>query len=922
MNILRENPDIPPPLPEHAYKAACDSIIGLGFSSDAIIKNYRFSDPNEQTITVNALAFADPIHRTPAEYAGFTLFNTNSDNVRDEEVLIRTLAQSAAPFHLIHRNERFSFWGSTVNNNKIQPIRIATDIAYGQLDSVLSDYKTDLQPQRLVAVKQGREQFISPIFREIQPLQLSLFVVDVTRKLLISYFSNAVAVLRSYKQEGSTPLSNEDITKIALQLLGAIILADTGVLDASVRAEDTSLSHLIRTAQKRFPRYFDIERFERYADVVEQVYRLLRRISYAGFVPDMLTEIYEAAYNRQSRKEWGRFDTPLYLTRRMWDYIPVEFLPPEQRVVADLTCGWGSFLIAGYERFSRLNDMQDSSLRELFHGNDSNSFTAQLAGLGLLLSTSDDSWDISSEDAFTWSWLKKEQPNIIVGNPPFGDSRKNSGSTEVSLTDNPERYEKANQFLEYAIDRLKPNGYLAMLMPQSFVAAEAAPRLRQKLLETCDIQELWELPIGVFRDARANTIALFVQKKRGSNHLPVRVRTIQPGKPLSNFQKSGNFTASALVADQSSWGESSRKSHGSKNAYIFDYRLILSTAKWDSIRSICKQLDEVATIMRGAIRGENPRRKRWSDYSSPKQVPWLTGAQRVMPRSFFIDYKHASTIVYPNELEEPRKDHDPERDKEKYLANTKVLLSALNNPSWGKRVNVAIERQNHYVSDHFWVIVPNSELQHITHEVLAAVLNWKVSNGWILEHLKSTYLPSRAIRSIPFPPALSEEDCINLTSAVNELERAALADQSIRAEAQDTIDRILKNAYQLDDDTYQRLSIVYNWGKDAKISLDSEPNNSATWVTSGVVDEVNANQEKLTLWLQSFTDLQTVPIVSWMPGWMLRPDVCFTVNIPRRWVQKGIVDSNVWGLFVPQLYSYLSGDELLKEVAQVLNEQR
>ena len=63
----------------------------------------------------------------------------------------------------------------------------------------------------------------------------------------------------------------------------------------------------------------------------------------------MLTQLMMAAHGEEQRKELGSFDTPLYLTRHIWDNIPVEYLPPEQRYVADMTCGWGSFLIAGHE---------------------------------------------------------------------------------------------------------------------------------------------------------------------------------------------------------------------------------------------------------------------------------------------------------------------------------------------------------------------------------------------------------------------------------------------------------------------------------------------------------------------------------------------------------------------------------------------
>lgn len=115
-----------------------------------------------------------------------------------------------------------------------------------------------------------------------------------------------------------------------------------------------------------------------------------------------------------------------------------------------MTCGWGSFLVAGYERLSSLKDMEGVVIRNQIYGNDSADFTAQLAGLGLLLSTSEDSWNIQSSDALQWPWLRNHQPSLIVGNPPFGGDRKKSPVNAPSLREKV-RYEKANTYLEYAI---------------------------------------------------------------------------------------------------------------------------------------------------------------------------------------------------------------------------------------------------------------------------------------------------------------------------------------------------------------------------------------------------------------------------------------------------------------------------------------
>jgi type I restriction-modification system DNA methylase subunit len=906
LNIF-QYPDLPyEPLPRAAYDAARTSILRRNFPEKAFLDEYSFSTRSrEHTIKVNTLVFAHSTHRNPAEYASFTIYN--AVNGQSDDVIVRTLAESAAPFHIIHRGNQFSFWASSVNRTyQVEPIPVQTGIAYDQLDSVLSKYADDLQPQRIINVKQGRDTFTLPIFRDnVQPLQLSLWAADVTRKLLVEHFAQAVEILRKYaRKRRDIGAYDKDLTSLAIQLLGALILADTGALGDEMRLNDVSMRQLIQTSHAKFERYFQLDLFENYYEAAKEAYLVLRQIRYAGFVPDMLSDLYTKAYSKEQRRKLGRFDTPLYLTRRILENIPVEYLPPDQRIIADMTGGWGSFLIAGYERLSALSDMK-RPLREQLRGNDIDPFTAQLEGLGLLLSTLEDSWYVDHEDALDWNWLKTHEPNIIVGNPPFETTQHSSSTEEKGW------HEKANKFLQHAIERLAPNGYLAMLMPCSFTTSLASPQLRKQLLETCDIFELWELPIEVFKEATAQTVVVFAKKSAKKDSPFVRIRTLQPNI-VDAFKSSVIFTASGLV-NQSRWIDQTEEA---KNKYKMEYRIVLSEQKWQEIRSHCTDLEKHAEFIKGASIGK-PENRKWKNEPSSREVGWLTGVKKIMPRPFFIDYGQAKTIKYPNDLERPRK------DKESILAGTKVLLPYDPHPSWGKRNKVAIERKNHYVSDSFWVVAPNarSQAMSITCEVLAAILNWDVSNAWIVEHLKSPTIPKRALETIPFPKDLSEHDCHMLTEAVRKLEEAAALNKNAPFEVTQTIDTILKRAYRLDDATFERLRKVIEWDEQPQTTFDPEPDrDSATWIISGIVDSINAEQGTITLWMEGFRELQTVQIVPAMPGWLLRPNAAFRTKIPHKFVRQGSINRDTidWGIFQPQPYAYMSEEELLEELGNLL----
>ncbi len=895
------------PLPPNARDAAYDSIGDLGFSRNAILDNYRFSLSNGVAIEINALAFAHPTYRSPAEYAGFTLFN--SANGYSNEQLVPFLAQSAAPFHLIHKHkdQKYSFYASSINYDSRTTIKtVQNDIEYDQLKSVLTDYKIDLNPKRIVDVKQGREQFVSEIFRDIKPLQLSLWALSVTGPRLSGHFSNAIAYLRA------SELLEEDITEIAVQLLGATILADTGALGEVARKDrHLSLSEVMLLANKHFENYFQLNTIEKYQQVAAPAYNTLRQISYANFTPDMLAELYLTAYaDRKQRKELGRYDTPTYLTRRIWNNIPVEYLPPEQRVTVDMTCGWGSFLITGQERISSLPDMKGISLRDTLYGNDKDYFTAKLAGLGLLLSTLEDSWKIDAQDAIEWDWLKNNSPNIIVGNPPFNRNKKLSIS-----------FQQANRFLHYAIERLAPNGYLAMLMPQVFVMTEDSPNLRKELLERCDVFELWELPNQIFGpiEATQEVVVLFAKKKqlRGrSSNVPVRIRNVQNNTVVDPTDRSfrnpdGAFTTST-IAEQSGWNEESFSK--ANNTHIMKYNLILSESTWHDINSRCLHLADVTHIVQGTIRGNKVENKRYLNYENPKTVNWLTKARDVMPEPFLLNYDLAEKIVYPNDLEKPR------LEKEKLLASEKVLLTTISNPSWGKRVKVAIERRGYYVSHSFWVFVPKKKYHNLTLEVVAAILNWDIANAWLIEHKKSTTPPKYAIDTIPFP-VLSKKDCENLTQLVHVLEQSRNSD--LIQHTKDQIDEILVRAYELDETTFARIRLVSNWKEQGLITLDDSGTSEYTdWIISGITDSVNVSEGTITLWLDGFSELQTVPIVPIMPGWLLREEAAFSTKIPRRCLHEGSLEHVTWATFLPQMYTYLDEDQLADEFLKLFSSDK
>jgi len=905
------------PLPRDRHAAILDPIRDGLHQHEFTVGSDHIFTAQGAGLKVHQAAFTDP-HRWDPDTSGVN-FYYNPDDTLPPEIILEKLAVSGAPFNLIGGDERATLYILS-RNGGTHFKQIESNISYEQIPQLFARHSIDIAPQRIQRVKQGIDSFV--LFPEFSAFQLRLFAVDATKEILIEQFSLALNELRS-AIEGTKV--TKDAKEVAVQLLAAVILAHKHVLGEPCAASDASLELVIKAAYRQFDRYFTPGDIEQYGRAAEIAFSALQRVRFSSFTPDMLEGLYIKAFPEAELRKWeGRYNTPLYLTRRILENIPIETIPPAHRIVVDMTCGVGNFLQAAYERLNGITDMQDSGrlLREHIFGNDKEELTAQLAGLSLLLTSLTDRWQIDHEDALQWEWLSKNRPTIIVGNPPFSGSRKAGiGATELDVeTGKPKRYEKAAAFLERAIHRLAPGGYLAMVLPQSFGVSEAFPATRQLLLKECDVLEIWELPGETFPDATVRPMVLFAQRKPDSKAgrifpLPVRIRTVQR-KTLEYFEREGDFTASSIVVSQEMWGPDSKR--GPKNTHLMRYQVILSPVQWSAIQRRTDELGRIAEITQGAIVGT---KRPWVNYERPKQIKWLSDVKESIPRPYFIRYGD-DIKLYPNDFERPRKHRRyPHLDKEYLLASKKVLLVSDPNPTWGQRAKVAIERRGYYPSDSFWVLVPKREQpEYITLEVLAAVAGWYVSNAWIVEHLKAPKVPSDALKSIPFPRNLSIADCQKLTSAVHQLEAAAQHDQDA-PDAQRIIDEVLKAAYRLDDAVFERLRMVAGWNKIDPTTLKKPQSNPAEMVfVTGGVEDIDAQSERITLWLSGFSGLHTTPITDEMPGWMLRPGAAFCAEISEQNYRAQNLDRVAWSHITPQVYTYLSEEELLEHLSVSFSE--
>jgi hypothetical protein len=885
------------------YRAACDALEGLGYERPNIWPNFEIPvSPTEQRWSIDGVAFSDRIAQT--QHASVTILDLEASQLNEDEAVDR-LRRTTAPFHLIFNEGRgrFMLWATGSRS-----VRLGKPLAPDGLANGLREFAPDLTPQAIRRVKQGLESFQHPLLANLNPLQLTFWAEEVNGHLLTEHFTHALKALHhagfiDFREQG----------KLAAQLLAARILIDTKAMqncDTVGQIPDAAES-------KRFKDYFDSVLLNRYKKSLQAAYDVLKAISLATFQPEMLRHLYKSLFGKKDTKLRGRFDTPLWLTRRIWQNIPVEFLRPENRVTLDMTCGWGSFLISAEERLAGLPDMNGRRLSTCIFGNDNDSLTAELARVALLASTGKDSWEISHEDARRLQLPRGKVPNIIVGNPPFSGDRKTQSTADTGGR----RHELANEFLSHAVDLLAPGGFLAMVMPASFVSSEAGPQTRKQLLNACDIFEIWDLPTGIFDDAVVQPMVVFAKKVSGKTNpspFAVRIRNLQKQRSqITHFKEFGECTRSTIVSTQKAWTNGYRDSDKAKTTHLFNYTTILSNHEWEQIKAESVPLKSVTRIVNGCIPGKPQRNG--IKLPKPTQVGWLTKPLKTLPTEFNINYANSSKIAYPNDLEWPRYEDRDAFEKEK------ILLVSDPNPSWGKRVKLAIERKGYFVSNSFYIVAPLIFHKELFPWVIAAVLRWKVSNAWFIEQLRYPWLNKTILDNVLFPRSLLQDSkaCSSLTTALQKVEATALQGQTdLKAEKQ--IDDILKAAFGINELIWQRLLGVYEWSAACgEASADkSSVSDQADWVVQGAVLDVHAESEEITFWLNSFDKPQTVPIVPAMPGWLLRPDVKFISKVPTAQIRRGKLTGKFWGRFEPEQFTYLERTEAARMVNAMIKRNR
>ncbi|RZB33131.1 MAG: type I restriction enzyme M protein [Candidatus Argoarchaeum ethanivorans] len=215
---------------------------------------------------------------------------------------------------------------------------------------------------------------------------------------------------------------------------------------------------------------------------------------------NLFGDIYEQILkDLQSAGNAGEFYTPRAVTRFMVDMVD----PKLGEKMLDPACGTGGFLTATIDhvRENCVNSIEDEAiLQKSISGVEKKPLPHLLCVTNMLLHNIEDPSQIRHDNTLARplrDYGLKERLDVIVTNPPFG------GMEEDGIESNfPAAYrtrETADLFLVLIVHLLKDGGRGAIVLPDGTLFGEGVKtRIKEKLLDECNLHTIVRLPNGVF----------------------------------------------------------------------------------------------------------------------------------------------------------------------------------------------------------------------------------------------------------------------------------------------------------------------------------------------------------------------------------------------------------------------------------------
>jgi type I restriction enzyme M protein len=255
----------------------------------------------------------------------------------------------------------------------------------------------------------------------------------------------------------------------------------------------------------------------------------------------------------QSAGNAGEFYTPRAVTQFMVDQVN----PCLGERVLDPATGTGGFLVCAIEHLRKQvnNDKDEVLLQRSVAGVEKKQLPHLLCITNLMLHGIEVPVNVRHDNTLARplrDYTPADRVDVVLTNPPFGGIEE--PGIESGFPADVRTKETADLFLVLIKHVLKPGGRAALVLPDGTLFGEGVKtRIKQQLLEECDLHTIVRLPNGVFAPYTGiKTNLLFFTKGRPTRAVWYYEHPYPPG--AKSYNKTKPIRIEEFEAEKAWWG--------------------------------------------------------------------------------------------------------------------------------------------------------------------------------------------------------------------------------------------------------------------------------------------------------------------------------------------------------------------------------
>lgn len=284
---------------------------------------------------------------------------------------------------------------------------------------------------------------------------------------------------------------------------------------------------------------------------------------------NLFGDIYEQILrDLQSAGNAGEFYTPRAVTQFM-----VQMTNPRLgEIILDPACGTGGFLTGAIDHLRRQvkSPADEQQLQESIRGVEKKPLPHLLCVTNMLLHGIEVPLNVRHDNTLSRPYASYSSPDrvdVILTNPPFGGMEEDG--TEKNFPATYRTKETADLFLVLLIHLLREGGRAAVVLPDGTLFGEGIKtRIKQELLEKCNLHTIVRLPNGVFAPYTSiKTNLLFFRKGETTTEIWYYEHPYPPG--VKSYNKTKPIRIEEFEPERKWWGKPGQESKRKENEFAW-----------------------------------------------------------------------------------------------------------------------------------------------------------------------------------------------------------------------------------------------------------------------------------------------------------------------------------------------------------------